>query len=219
MNTRPNSVEKLNIPTKPSLPQKYDYNKEIYLYEKDSEIFKLFEKCKKIKYMSDLYSVDNLNKYKKEYESEYKKEYESEYIKKYETKFNDHYKNYRLQYYKDIIKKYCNENVDVDKINDNQYKISVRICNYYNAVCCELKPTLSDDYPVVLRKLKTQLELTQNDKTNFEYFKKKYILIIGNFTSIYVSKEQLITIFKQSNIKIIFTDDKFDNDKFTITKG
>ena len=31
MNTRPNFVEKLNIPTKPSLPQKYDYNKQIYL--------------------------------------------------------------------------------------------------------------------------------------------------------------------------------------------
>jgi hypothetical protein len=210
MNTRPKFVGKLNIPTKPPSPQKYDYNKEIYLYEKDSEIFKLFEKCKKIKYMSDLYSVDNLNKYKKEYESEY--------IKNYETKFNDHYKNYRLQYYKDIIKKYCNENVYVDKINDNQYKISVRICNYDNAVCCELKPTLSDDYPVVLRKLKTQIELTQKDNTSFKYLKKNYILIIGSFTSIHVSKEQLITIFKQSNIKIIFTDEIFETSKSVAIK-
>ena len=210
MNTRPNFVEKLNIPTKPSLPQKYDYNKQIYLYEKDSEIFKLFEKCKKIKYMSDLYSVDNLNKYKKDYESEY--------IKNYETKFNDHYKNYRLQYYRDIIQKYCNKTVYVEKINENQYEISIDICGYNYAVCCELKPTLSDDYPIVLRKLKTQIELTQNDKTNFEKLNKKYILIIGSFTSIHVSKEQLITIFKQSNIKIIFTDEIFETSKSVAIK-
>jgi len=202
MNTRPNFVEKLNIPTKPSLPQKYDYNKQIYIYEKDSEIFKLFEKCKKINHMHDLYSVDNLNKYKKEYENEY--------IKNYEKKFNEHYDKYRLQYYRDIIKKYCNKNVYVEKTNENQYELSINICHYNNAICCELKPTLSDDYPVVLRKLKTQIELTQNDKTNFEKLNKKYILIIGSFTSIDVSKEQLITIFKQSNINVIFTDEIFE---------
>lgn len=61
-----------------------------------------------------------------------------------------------------------------------------------------------------MRKLKTQIELTQNDKTNFEKLNKKYILIIGSFTSIDVSKEQLITIFKQSNIKVIFTYEIFE---------
>jgi uncharacterized protein (DUF3820 family) len=202
MNTIPNFVEKLNIPTKPSLPQKYDYNEDIYNYEKYSEIFKLFEKCKKINHLHYLYSVDKLNKYKKEYENKY--------IKNYENKFNDHYENYRLQYYRDIIKKYYKKNVYVKKTNENQYKLSIVICHYNNAICCELKPTLSDDYPVVLRKLKTQIELTQNDKTNFEKLNKDYILIIGKFTSIDVSKEQLITIFKQSNIKVIFTDEIFE---------
>lgn len=105
-----------------------------------------------------------------------KKEYENEYIKNYE--------------------KYCNKNVYVEKTNENQYKLSIDICHYNNAICCELKLTLSDDYLVVLIKLKTQIELTQNDKTNFEKLNKKYILIIGSFTSIDVSKEQLITIFK-----------------------
>jgi len=61
-----------------------------------------------------------------------------------------------------------------------------------------------------LRKLKTQIELTQNDKTNYDKMQQKYILIIGSFTSIDVSKEQLITIFKQSNIKVIFTDEIFE---------
>jgi uncharacterized protein (DUF3820 family) len=201
MNTIPNFVEKLNIPTKPYLPQKYDYNKQIYIYEKDSEIFKLGLGLGLINYMHLLYSVDDLNKYKKEYENEY--------IKNYEKKFNEHYDKYRLQYYIDIIKKYCNNNVYVEKTNENQYELSIN-CHYNNAICCELKPTLSDDYPVVLRKLKTQIELTQNDKTNFEKLNKKYILIIGSFTSIDVSKEQLITIFKQSNINVIFTDEIFE---------
>ena len=155
--------------------------------------------------MHILYSVDNLNKYKKEYENEY--------IKNYENNFNKHYEKYRLQYYRDIINKYCNDNVYVVKINENQYEISIDICKYNYAVCCELKPTLSDDYPAVLRKLKTQIELTQNDKTKFEKLNKKYILIIGSFTSINVSNEQLITIFKQSNIKIIFTDEIFETSK------
>ena len=70
----------------------------------------------------------------------------------------------------------------------------------------------------MLRKLKTQIELTKNDNTNFEKLNKKYILIIGSFTSIHVSKEQLITIFKQSNIKIIFTYEIFETSKSVAIK-
>jgi uncharacterized protein (DUF3820 family) len=213
LNTRPSFVEQIDIPTKPPLPEKYDYNKEIYVYEKDGEIFKLFEKFKKIEpnmYCSALYSVEKLNKYKKEYEKEYEK--------KYEKKFNNHYDKYRLQYYIDIIKKFSNKNINIEKINENQYKISIYICHYNYAVCCELKPTLSDDYPVVLRKLKTQIELTKNDKKKYDYLDKKYILIIGSFTSIDVSKEQLITIFNQSNIKVIFTDEIFETSKSVAIK-
>ena len=202
MNTIPKFVRKLDIPTKPHSLQKYDFNKENYIWEKDCEIYKLFENFKKhIHNLYGLPSVDKLNKYKKEYENEF--------MQNYENKFNKHYEEYRLQYYRDIIKKYYNKYVYVKKTNDNQYNISI-VCDYDYAVCCELKPTLSDDYPVVLRKLKTQIELTKNDKNNFGNFSKMYILIIGSFTSIYVSKEQLITIFKQSNIKLIFSDEIFD---------
>ena len=70
----------------------------------------------------------------------------------------------------------------------------------------------------MLRKLKTQIELTKNDNTNFEKLNKKYILIIGSFTSIHVSKEQLITIFKQSNFKIIFTYEIFETSKSVAIK-
>jgi hypothetical protein len=133
----------------------------------------------------------------------------NKYIKDNENHFNNYYKKYRLQYYRDIINKYS-AIFDVFEINENQYKISIDFHDYKYALCCELKPTLSEDYPVVLRKLKTQIELTQNDKTNFKEKKKYYSLIIGSFTSVNTSKEQLITIFKQSNIKIIFTDELFE---------
>ena len=190
----PNEIKKLQIPTP------FDINKSIYCCSK-------YGVNKYSKYWDVLKcsSLDNVDYLKRQ-----KKEYENEYIKNYEKKFKDHYEKYRLQYYRDIIKKYCNKNVYVEKTNENQYELSIDICDYNNAICCELKPTLSDDYPVVLRKLKTQIELTQNDKTNFKNLNKKYILIIGSFTSIDVSKEQLITIFKQSNIKVIFTDEIFE---------
>ena len=190
----PNEIEKLQI------PKPFDTKKSIYCCSEYSN-----NKYKKYGDVLKCSSLDNVA-----YLKQQKKEYENEYIKNYEKKFNDHYEIYRLQYYRDIIKKYCNKNVYVNKINENQYELSIEICHYNNAICCELKPTLSDDYPVVLRKLKTQIELTQNDKTNFEKLNKKYILIIGSFTSIDVSKEQLITIFKQSNIKVIFTDEIFE---------
>lgn len=214
INIPPNFVKKTKIPIKPPSPEKYDFNKDIYISDYNSvEIDELSQKINEVKYMDIgyyyLYSVDKLN--------ECKKKFENEYGKNYEKNFNEHYEKYRLQYYRDIIKKYCNnEGVYVEKVNVNQYKISLYICGYNYAVCCELKPTLSDDYPVVLRKLKTQIELTQNDKTKFSGLKKKIILIIGSFTSIHVSKEQLIAVFKQSNIKIIFTDEIFETSKSVV---
>ncbi len=214
INIPPNFVKKTKIPIKPPSPEKYDFNKDISICS-DSEIYELSQKINKIKYMNIssyyLYSVDKLN--------ERKKNFENEYVKNYEKNFNEHYEKYRLQFYRDLIKKYCNEDVYVSKTNENQYEISINICNYKYAICCELKPTLSDDYPVVLRKLKTQIELTKNDKTTFEKFNKKYILIIGCFTSNHVSKEQLITIFKQSNIHIVFTDKLFEPSKSIVIKN
>ena len=213
INKKPKFVEILNIPTKPLLPEKSKIYSNIYQLcsGPESEIYKLFKKYCNITNKMFIFNflidrfVSDLNKEKKDYEDEY--------AKNYEKNFNEHYKEYRLQYYRDIIKKYINENICVYNKNDNQYKITINICNYNRAVCCELKPTLSEDYPVVLRKLKTQIELTQNDKTFFDELNKTYILIIGSFHSNHVSNEQLITIFKQSNIKVIFTNEIFETSK------
>lgn len=96
---------------------------------------------------------------------------------------------------------------------ENKYKVLIDAVYCNITVCCELKPFLSDDYPCVLRKLKTQINLTENDKTTFEKMNKKYILIIGKFTSTTTSITELRAIFKQSNIRIIFTDEIFESSK------
>jgi hypothetical protein len=189
----PKKIQKLQI------PEPFDTKKSIYCCSKYSS-----NKYTKYGDVLKCSSLDNVGGLKQQ-----KKRYENEYIKNYEEKFNKHYEKYRLQYYRDIIKKYCNQNVYVEKTNENLYRILIYRCDWNYAVCCELKPTLSDDYPVVLRKLKTQIELTKNDRINFA-FDKKYILLVESFTSFDVSKEQLVTIFKQSNIKVIFTDEIFE---------
>ena len=141
------------------------------------------------------------------------------------------YIEYRKEYYKKIIQNHIDifnslnikmylyhSRSDCDsKEDENLYEIKIKIYEMDYAICCELKPTLGDDYPTVLRKLKTQIELTINHKTvgynkgkpSFEGKKKMFVLIIGTFTSIHTTKEQLIEIFAQSNIKVLFTDEIF----------
>lgn len=120
--------------------------------------------------------------------------------------FNKHYIEYRKNYYKTMIEKYGFSS-NVENINQDQYQISIIVPN--SVLCCNIEPILNDNYPHILRKIKEQMELTNNDKTLFdEYHCKKYILLIEKFNSKYTTKEQLISIFKQSNIMIIFITDE-----------
>jgi hypothetical protein len=91
-----------------------------------------------------------------------------------------------------------------------------------NDICVEIKPMLGDDYPCVLRKMKTQKELTRNEYyINIKelepgeyptiYCPSNYVLLIKDFNSTTTTKEQLITIFNQSGIKVVFTDDLFNH--------
>ena len=75
-------------------------------------------------------------------------------------------------------------------------------------VFSEIKPLLGDDYPCVLRKIKSQVELTRNAYKNEEC---KYLLIIKEYNSTTTSKEKLLKIFAQTNIGIVFTNELFDN--------
>jgi hypothetical protein len=213
-------IDKLKYKEQYDVEEKEKYTNNLLLMDKlilsaiaNNIDYDIFKKCQDIRYISiDITEKgDNrVNRFKK-----YKKEYEDVYSQNYETKFNEHYNKYRLQYYRDIVEKYCGKNrrryIDVINTINNEYELIIDICHYEDRlVFCELKPTLSDDYPCVLRKMKAQIELTRKDGTFGADYKHRYILLIGTFTSVNVSKEQLITIFNQSNIKVMFTDELFE---------
>jgi uncharacterized protein (DUF3820 family) len=131
---------------------------------------------------------------------------------------------------------------EINKKFRERYKIPEgAVCGdlKFDELYCEIKPLMGDDYPCVLRKLNTQIELTKNYatkqneesdkymkeemrryyKTNEEYTYDRsqrhitpiYVLLIKDFNSTTTTKEQLITIFNQSRIKIIFIDELFNN--------
>ncbi len=87
--------------------------------------------------------------------------------------------------------------------------------SFHQYVFCEIKPLLGDDYPCVLRKMKIQIELTNNIIKNQNRFPSSfsgiYLLVIKQFDSNITTKKELIQIFKQANIKIVFIDELFDN--------
>jgi hypothetical protein len=140
---------------------------------------------------------------------------------KYDAKFNKHYIEYRTGYYRKMISKYIGTYIKI-KINNtgDQYSICIYICDYQHSLCCEVKPTLGDDYTCVLRKLKEQIDRTNNDKSligcGFSSWEKVYVLIIGTFTSASATKEQLIKIFGQTGIKIVFTNEIFGQTKINM---
>jgi len=214
-NKSPNYIERIKMPSEPSVPSKPNitgfYNDHISrnyfkysdtIHEKYRNVKNKFKKLESWEYFDGIPPVSVL----KEKKMEYEKNCEKNCGKNYNDKFNKHYKEYRMNYYQTLIGKYMDKYAYIDNINENQYRITIHIYEYSKIICCELKPTLSDDYPCVLRKMKTQIELTNNDKTTLPY-SKTYTLIIRSFVSSNCSKEQLVTIFKQSNIKIIFADE------------
>ena len=161
-------------------------------------------------------TILNINDMKRNYEISYKENYNSN--------FNKYYNHYIKNYYYDILieknknltkreRKICRECIVVYFEHD-EIKIRFKVYNgldYYdrddNYLFCELKPTLSDDYPCVLRKMATQIKLTRG-KICFTC--AHFVLLVGNFTSNVTSKEQLIKIFSQHNIEVIFTNELFE---------
>ena len=66
----------------------------------------------------------------------------------------------------------------------------------------EVKPTLGDEYPCVLRKMRQQIGMMSAIK-----YKKYIFLFIGTFSSRVTSEEQLRTIFGQHDIRVVFEKD------------
>lgn len=207
-NKKPKYVGRIHIPYLPIEPFKPKQNNTVSTGDRGKSII---EQLKNVTNLS-WYSLDSVFKLQ-----EIKNKYQIEYKNKYEEIFNKHYENYRIEYYRNIIRKCFGEDEYIIsvRLNENQYEININITElgYFN-LFCELKPQLSDDYPCVLRKLQTQIELTKNDKTSrFHHYPKIYTLIIGSFTSSVTTKEELIAIFKQHKIKIMFIDEIFGSPK------
>jgi hypothetical protein len=124
----------------------------------------------------------------------------------------------------DIKKTLATKFNSIKNISISDYGNSINIkVNVTRKILCELKPTLGDDYPDVLRKMRKQIEVTEAyflsiDKSCDSQDRHKrtgsnygiYILIIGEFNSESATKEQLIEIFKTAKIQVIFMSDLLD---------
>ena len=212
-NKKPKYVKRIHIPSVEAIPiepKKPELNGTVSAGNRGTSII---EQCRRNITNLSWYSLDSVCKLE-----EIKNKYQTEYQDKYEEKFNKHYEKYRIEYYNNIIRKCFHEDkyrISV-RLNENHYEINISInSNWFNFnLFCELKPQLSDDYPCVLRKLQTQIELTKNyKKTIFDNKNYYYLLVIDSFTSKVTTKEELIKIFKQHHIKILFTDEIFGSPK------
>jgi hypothetical protein len=126
-----------------------------------------------------------------------------------DVEFKEEYKNYDFE----ILQKYCNDIFNFD--NKNMISIwrtsELLYIDSYD-IYIEIKPLLGDDYPNVLRKMNIQKNLTSYDKDKrFDRDKMIIILLVKDFASS-TTKEQLIQIFNQSNIKVIFLKDITEGD-------
>lgn len=72
----------------------------------------------------------------------------------------------------------------------------------------EIKPILSDDYPNVLRKMIQQVDFLKR-KTIYG----DIILLVKDFSSSVTSKDELVSIFKQHNINVLFVKDLYGDVK------
>jgi len=81
----------------------------------------------------------------------------------------------------------------------------------------KIQTFLDDEYPSILRKINSQNEKTKIRRSKdrqgcgFDHSKYDVILLVKEFKSDSTSKEQLIEIFKKSQIKIVFVNNVFDH--------
>lgn len=75
---------------------------------------------------------------------------------------------------------------------------------YGMALCIEIKPTLGDDYPAVLRQMK--------NCTAYKNRQGAMILYVGRFSGA-ISKEQLVAFFAGDNIKVVFQQEVESNEQ------
>jgi hypothetical protein len=173
-------------------------------YNSDKDIFK------DGKYISSLNELKNKaleNSIKNEEKIKFLKSKKEDYIqtfyKNYDENFTKSYKTFRINQIKEIFSDFIRGEQYDEDVTFFDDKVKLNICyDAWSDIYCEIKPLLSDDYPNVLRKMKNQIKLTKESKK-----KGIYVLIVKDFVSDTVNKEQLIKIFKDSDINIIFVNE------------
>lgn len=193
--------------------QREDYDKEhsekiatvdgkIKNYETEAEEYEAESKKRKynIFFKGDLDNkLTQATKEKEKLESEY------------ESTFQSRFTNAQMERYLFLVRSISHSYCYPRRIND-QYEITISLLHrsivLKQKLCFELKPSLGDDYPCVLRKLRAQIERTEQTYKDSVY-RLRYGLIIGQFQSSTTTREQLRTIFNQGaiKIKVLFMED------------
>lgn len=88
--------------------------------------------------------------------------------------------------------------------NQNQFRHE-----NFNSFWIEIKPTVSDDFPAILRQMKASMPVKLTDDSQRQNF---YILLIGNYTGTGATIEEFIEYFDTQGYKVVFQND-LDNFK------
>ena len=70
----------------------------------------------------------------------------------------------------------------------------------YSSYCVEVKPTVSDDFPAILRQMKASMPVKRSDYQS-DYF---YILVVGTYTGTSATREEFIEFFSTQGYKVVF---------------
>lgn len=130
------------------------------------------------------------------------------YLKNYEKTINEIFYKNRKIFYKNMFGSLTG--IKCYDIGDNFYDSQSYDCTSYTisinsfSIACELKPTIGDEYPCILRKFKEQRDKTRKSKQHDATY---YILAFKNLTAETVSYVQLQEIFKQSDIPILMINE------------
>jgi hypothetical protein len=123
------------------------------------------------------------------------------YIGDYEKTINKLFINTRSTIYNGMFKNF--ESCILEKNIDS---FEIYISNF--RIACELKPTIGDEYPCILRKFKEQRQMTINKSQSYI---DHYVVAFQRLTAETVSYSQLQEIFKQSDIPIKLIEEDEDS--------
>ena len=73
-----------------------------------------------------------------------------------------------------------------------------------NGIVIEIKPTVGDDYPAVLRQIGATREAMERHRT---WWGSRYYLFLQDYVGTGATREQFLATFKSADIKVIFRAD------------